>query len=213
MDPADLEAYFRAIRRLRGSFPELRILTGLEADYYPGFEPYLERLLADQPFDLVLLSIHFVAGWPGENWLFGYHFPDKSVAQVYREYLEALRQGIDTGLNDCVAHLDLIKRPGEPLLAHCSGEVEELLRLCARRGMSIELNTAGLRRPVAEVYPAPQILSLAVEGGIPLVTGSDAHDPEHVGHGIPDAHASLAALPEAHVVRYRGRRIAEQKPL
>jgi len=212
MVPGDLDAYFRGTARLRDRFPGLRILAGLEADYYPGYERYLEGLLAGYPFDLVLLSVHFVAAWPGENWLFGYHFPEKSPAQIYREYLAALKAGIATGLYDCVAHLDLVKRPGAPLLAHCGGDVEEVLSLCASRGMSIEVNTAGLRRPVGEAYPDPEIVARAVERGIPIVTGSDAHSPEHVAHGFAEAYGRLKTLPRARLARYRRRRIADSRP-
>jgi histidinol-phosphatase (PHP family) len=209
MEPEDLEAYFRGIEGLRARFPSLRILAGVEADYYPGFEGYLEGLLSALPFDLVLLSVHFVAQWPGENWVFGYQFPDRTLAQIYREYLEALKEGIATGLYDCLAHLDLIKRPGTPLLQHCGEEVEEVLSQCAARGMSLEVNTAGLRRPAAAPYPEPEILARAVERGIPVVTGSDAHAPEHVAHGFAELYARLEGLRSARIARYRGRRIAE----
>jgi histidinol-phosphatase (PHP family) len=201
----DLGLYFESIERERGSFPEIRILAGIETDYYVGYEEYLGRLLESNPFDFVLLSIHFLAEWPGENWLFGYHFPDKSVEQVYREYFAALKAGIATGLYDCVAHLDLIKRPGQGVLDRVPEEVDEVLELCSRHNMSIELNSSGLRRAVAEIYPDPRVVGLAAARGIPLVTGSDAHDPEHVAYAFPELYRTLEGVPEARLTRYRGR--------
>lgn len=206
MNPEDLDPYFEGIERERRRYSEVRILAGIEADYYAGYEEYLGRLLERNPFDLVLLSVHFLAEWPGENWLFGYHFPEKPLERIYLEYFDAVKAGIATGLYDCVAHLDLIKRPGEPVLDHVREAVEEVLDLCERHGMSIELNSSGLRRTVAEIYPEQRVVSLAAARGIPLVTGSDAHTPEHVAFAFPELYETLAALPEARLTRYRRRR-------
>ena len=56
------------------------------------------------------------------------------------------------------------------------------------------MNTAGLRRPAKEVYPAPALLRRARELGIGLVIGSDAHRPEEVGFAFPEVQALLAGL-------------------
>ncbi|MBU4460741.1 MAG: hypothetical protein KJ579_09245, partial [Verrucomicrobia bacterium] len=48
-------------------------------------------------------------------------------------------------------------------------------------GMSVELNTAGLRRAAREIYPSPLLLAMAHERGIPILFGSDAHQPGDVG--------------------------------
>jgi len=51
--------------------------------------------------------------WPENNWLFGFDFPQKKMSQIY---FSEIKKGIKTGLFDCVAHLDLIKQPGYPVL-------------------------------------------------------------------------------------------------
>ena len=45
----------------------------------------------------------------------------------------------------------------------------------------IEVSTAGLRKPIAEIYPAPAFLAGALEAGAPVALSSDAHVPEHIG--------------------------------
>jgi histidinol-phosphatase (PHP family) len=144
--------------------------------------------------------------------LFGYHFPEKPPERIYREYFSAVKAGIATGMYDCVAHLDLIKRPGLPVMDCVRDEVIEVLELCAAHRMSIELNTAGLRRPVKEPYPEPRILALAIEQEIPLVTGSDAHHPDHVAYAFADLYRSLATLPGARLARYSQRSRTELYP-
>jgi histidinol-phosphatase (PHP family) len=65
------------------------------------------------------------------------------------------------------------------------------LRAVAAAGMRVEINTAGLRKAVGEAYPAPALLVEAHALGVPLVLGSDAHRPEHVGYAF-DRAAELA---------------------
>ena len=46
--------------------------------------------------------------------------------------------------------------------------------------MAMEVSTAGLRKPVGEIYPARAMLEMAVDAGIPIALSSDAHTPEHL---------------------------------
>ena len=47
----------------------------------------------------------------------------------------------------------------------------------------IELSSAGLRKPIAEMYPSPALLRRLVEAGVPVTFSSDAHAPAEVGWG------------------------------
>ena len=48
--------YLRDLETLRARHREIRILCGIEADFYDGNEKYIEEFLARYPFDLVLLT-------------------------------------------------------------------------------------------------------------------------------------------------------------
>ncbi|OUR71833.1 histidinol phosphate phosphatase, partial [Arcobacter sp. 31_11_sub10_T18] len=50
-----------------------------------------------------------------------------------------------------------------------------------KSNMAIELNPAGLRKPVAEQYPSRDILEVAYELDIPITFGSDAHAVKQIG--------------------------------
>jgi len=65
------------------------------------------------------------------------------------------------------------------------------LRAASAAGMLIELNTGGLRKPVADTFPGRDLLAEAGALGIPIVFGSDAHRPGDVGHAF-DRAAALA---------------------
>ena len=58
-------------------------------------------------------------------------------------------------------------------------------------GVAMEMSTAGLRKPVGELYPAPALLEMAVDAGLPIALSSDAHVPDQLGYRYDDAVAAL----------------------
>ena len=212
MDPGDLDDYFRELDGVRSRYGEIKILTGIEADYYEGYEEYTADLLSRHPFDLVLMSVHFIRSWPRGFWVHDHSFQDKSLREVYSDYCGELKKGLRTGLYDVVAHLDLIKKAGKPLLDTNREEVESILALCREQGMCIEINTSGARKPIGETYPSLDIIRLASARDIPFVIGSDAHTPAQVGYLIPELQSMLADLPGALTARYEGRQRTVEQP-
>ena len=206
MAPDDMERYLRDLETVRSRHPSLRILCGIEADFYDGSEEKTGELLARYPFDLVLMSVHFLRDWPGDNWVFDFAGLRKPLPEVYHDYFSALKRGIRTGLYDAVAHLDLIRQPGHPVLAGSAQEVEETLALAAGAGMSLEINTGGMRRQLAQPYPTPEILQLASRLNMRVITGSDAHEPHLVGYGFDQVQGWIQGHPGLQAVRYRGRK-------
>jgi histidinol-phosphatase (PHP family) len=73
-------------------------------------------------------------------------------------------------------------RPGRPLP---EGDLRRYYELAipgiAESQIAVEVSTAGLRKPVAELYPAVAFLEMCVEAGVPVALSSDAHRPEDVG--------------------------------
>jgi histidinol-phosphatase (PHP family) len=53
--------------------------------------------------------------------------------------------------------------------------------------MAVEINTAGLRKPVKEIYPSVELLEMVRDEGIDITFSSDAHMPEDVGYKIDEA--------------------------
>jgi histidinol-phosphatase (PHP family) len=207
MQPHELELYVNEVRRLQAAYPQIQIRLGIEADYYDGFENYLEDTLRRFDFDLVILSVHFIKGWPQNNWAFSYHFPDRSLTEVYNDYLQALRRGVNTGLFNVIGHLDLVKSPEQPLLKHNRDEVVQLLREARNRNMALELNTSGLRRAIGETYPSLDILPLLQQEDLAITFGSDAHQPQQVGNYFAELSAHTAAFSEIKYARFVRRKM------
>lgn len=106
---SELEEYLKEIEEMKSRFPEIVIRSGIEADYYEGFEDYLYQTFQKFNFDIIIMSVHFVHGWPKNNWVFSYYFPDRPIKDIYSDYLQAMKKGVETGLFNVLGHLDLIK--------------------------------------------------------------------------------------------------------
>ncbi|MFZ5631882.1 MAG: histidinol-phosphatase HisJ family protein [Bacillota bacterium] len=206
MAEGDFPGYVGAVINLRKGYTDINVLLGVEVDYVPGWEKKASRVLSDHPFDYVIGSVHYIDGWafdhPGQ--VDGYSRRD--IEDVYRSYFDLLCRAAGSGLFDVIAHPDLVKKFG-----HRPGKAPmELYRQAAgafaRAGVCVEVNTAGLRYPAGEIYPALEFLRLCRVEGVPAVTGSDAHDPELVGSGFDQARALLLEAGYREVAVFRGRR-------
>lgn len=173
----DLDAYCEFVR----STP-LRL--GIECDFVPGAEDRTASLLEARDFDYVVGSVHFVGeeavDHPGWDVWEGSGNPD----EVWRRYFESLAECARSGLFDILAHPDLVKvwggsRPAperDPRFFY-----EPAVEAIAESGIAVEVSTAGLRKPVGELYPAAGFAEMCVEAGASFALSSDAHLPEQVG--------------------------------
>lgn len=203
MLPEEMDAYLKEIEHLQETYPQIKILRGIEADFYDGFEAYLSDFLNQYKFDLIIMSVHFIKDWPEGNWAFSYSFPDKFLTEIYNDYLEALLRGIRTGLFNIIGHLDLVKSAGQPLLQENTALVKQILLEAKKQNMAIEINSSGLRRKIKEPYPDYSFLPLIAESGLPVTLGSDAHEPQHVGFSFPEIEEHLSAFPMINMARFR----------
>ena len=56
------------------------------------------------------------------------------------------------------------------------------------------MSTAGLRKPVGEIYPAPAVLYNRIDAGCSSALSSDAHVPDQLGFGYDRALELLDGL-------------------
>lgn len=183
------------------------VLFGVEADYFEGCKPFMSEWLSQYPFDLVLGSVHYLGSlnMADPDDLSLWESPD--VNAVWRRYFALMGEMADTKLYDVVTHFDLPKRGGDrPRDRDLPDLVLPALDRIARAGMAIEINTSGLRHPISEMYPAPQILAWAREREIDITFGSDAHTPENVASNFDRALECAREAGYTHSVRFRRRR-------
>jgi histidinol-phosphatase (PHP family) len=200
----DLDAYCEFVR---GAGLKL----GVECDFVPGAEDRTANLLEAHDFDYVVGSVHFVgeAAVDHEGWDV---WEGRGADEVWRRYFEALAECARSGLFDILAHPDLVKVWGRarPLPERDPRHYyEPAVEAIAESGIAVELSTAGLRKPVGELYPSPAFAKMCVEAGAPFALSSDAHLPEQVGFGYDRALELLADLgvEEISVFERRQRRL------
>jgi histidinol-phosphatase (PHP family) len=208
-----LDLYFKLLEQAQSEYTELTILTGIEADYYRGLEKYLDKLLKKYDFDLVILSVHFVKNWQNGNWVFQFHFPEKTLSAVYEEYLSELIKGIKTGLFDIIGHIDIIKQPGDSLIDMIPQKVAETLDAAKKYNMAVEINSSGLRKEVIECYPGYDWLTEIKRFDLPITIGSDAHSPEQVGFGFNEIYYQIKKHDISKIAVYRKRKIIYTKDI
>jgi histidinol-phosphatase (PHP family) len=178
------------------------VKVGIESDYFPGTEAFIERLHASAPFHHCLGSVHF----------FGPEYQDRywggDLEEFQRLYYTHLADSAETGLFDTLAHPDLIKNavPDRYDFARLERHIGRCLDRVAATGVAMELNTSGRHKRFPEMNPGPAVLRMMAERGIPVVIGSDAHHPRRVAEGFLQALALLDQADFAHVSYFHQRR-------
>jgi histidinol-phosphatase (PHP family) len=197
----DLDEYCEFVRTT-----PLRL--GIECDFVPGSEDRIANLLG-RDFDYVVGSIHFL-GQRGAVDDRRYDIweaigdPDELWATYFRWQAELVR----SGLFDIVSHPDLVKiwgadrpQPERDSRFH----YEPLVEAIAESGIAVEVSTAGLRKPVGEIYPARALAEMCVEAGADFALSSDAHVPDQVGYGYDQALGLLESLGVNRICVFEGR--------
>ncbi|TYA11126.1 histidinol-phosphatase HisJ [Paenibacillus faecis] len=193
--PRYVEEAFALKEKYQG---QIDVRVGLEGDYIEGWEKQIESIVRAYPWDYVIGSVHFLGEWDVSDFRQVHHWEGQDVFAVYERYYDAVAKAAATGFYDIMGHLDVIKRFGHRPDAARQAETEALerraLEAVRAAGVAMELNASGLSKPVAEMFPSRRVLATAIEMGIPLTVGSDAHDPMKLSEHLDKARALLHEL-------------------
>ncbi len=211
MDFQQVPEYLAMLDRAKSTGDSLgvEVLRGIEAEWFPEEAELAEMdsMIAVAHFDYVLGSVH-------------------PHLEIYREWFA--RQGIEedsdkiqcywnhailaaeSGRYDAFAHADIVRsykavnhyttEGHEPLIA-------QFLQTISTTGICLEINTSGLHKPSPEIHPEPWIVRQAGELKLPIVVGSDAHQPGRVASGFSNTASLLSECgwQSVHVFRNRKR--------
>lgn len=185
----DLDAYCSFVRE------QTDLKLGIEADFVPGREERMRALIEEREWDYVIGSIHFLAEGALDFDKFDVWNSGRSPDHVWRTYFTWLGELAASGMFDVLAHPDLVKHwgkerpwPEKDLRFYYDLAMEKI----ADSGIAVEVSTAGLRKPVGEIYPSSAFLEMVVDAGNPIALSSDAHTTEHLGYGYEEAVQFLA---------------------
>ena len=213
MSSTQLPLYHSMIEKVQKKYPTLTIKLGVEADYIPGFEKQTRALLAGYPYDFVIGSVHFIDRWAFDDPEEHVKWRDKDINTVYKDYYKLLRQSAESGLFDIMGHVDLVKKFGHRASEDLTPEVEQTAQVFKKSGVTVEINTSGLRKPVNEIYPSLACLKIYAKHGVPITFSSDSHDPNDVGRDYDKARdlALVAGYREYNV--FKQRKVVERAKL
>ncbi|MDR3319769.1 MAG: histidinol-phosphatase [Desulfovibrio sp.] len=187
-----LQDYDREVLALKAAPMEgpnglCNVLYGMEMDWLDGQEEFTRAACRARDFDYLLGSVHFIGRWGFDDGTGPWEGLSQEECEAhYTAYFSAWEDMLSSGLFSTAAHPDLIKifsveqfhvwldKPQSLVM------LRRALTILKETGMSMEISSAGLRKPCAEIYPAPQIMTIAAELGLPVSFASDAHRVEDV---------------------------------
>jgi histidinol-phosphatase (PHP family) len=199
----DLGAYCEFVRTT-----PLRL--GLEADFIRGAEDRIQGMLERCDFDYVVGSVHYLGergAVDDRRYDVWEALPDAD--SLWRTYFEWQAELVRSGLFDIVSHPDLVKIWGEDRPAPERDprfHYEPFAQALAESDVAVEVSTAGLRKPVGEIYPSRTLAEMCREAGAEFALSSDAHAPDQVGYGYEHALEFLDELGVERICVFEHRR-------
>ncbi len=180
----EMQAYVEEIKSAKVRYKDkIKILLGYEVDYLPN---HMDERVLSAKVDYFIGSVHFIDKWSFDNPEFIGGWKEKNIDDIWKAYFEATEAMVNSGKFDIVGHLDLIKvfkylpKQDVRVLA------KEVLLAIKKSNMVLELNAAGLRKPIGEIYPSRSLLEEAFALDIPITFGSDAHSVTQVGYAYEE---------------------------
>ncbi len=181
MARSEYQDYLREAKALRARHAgELAVLVGVEADYVEGEEARYREILAASELDYVIGSVHAFGPYhvyQRETWP-----ADGDRRELFSMYFRHVRQAAMSGLFDILGHFDAVKVFGPEVFDVAQDDIAETLDAIVASGITVEINTAGLRK-CGEVFPRPALIRALASRGVRFTFGSDAHAPEELGYG------------------------------
>lgn len=201
MDMDELPAYFQYVRGMKRKYEgKIELRSGLELDYLYGRESFSDHIVERfaEFLEEAVVSVHYLPGKGGmrcvdfsaadfrENLLDYYGSMDAVADEYYRHVELAVDWAAKLPIPVRLGHVQLIEKfaaglpPIDPELIRA--RLNGLLAKLVESRVGIDVNTAGIRvKTCGRPYAPEWFVRECVKRGVPLVFGSDAHRPEHVG--------------------------------
>ena len=94
-----------------------------------------------------------------------------------------MREAALSGRFEVLGHPDLIKIFRHFPDRDITSMLEETADAVAESGVVVDVNSAGLRKPIGEIYPSRRLLEMFYRRGVPITLSSDAHAPDQIALG------------------------------
>jgi histidinol-phosphatase (PHP family) len=184
MPYAEIEEYIDTVLNLKDKyFNKLEILCGFEGEYIKGYEYFYDSLLNDKKCDYLIMGQHFYEDSAG-NRINVYNIHN---SEQYIDYANYSIQGMKSGYFSLFAHPDIIFVNNLAWDDNCSKACEMIIDTAVKNNFILEYNANGYRRGLQKFidgeryqYPHIRFWRMAAKGKVPVIIGSDCHEPAQI---------------------------------
>lgn len=171
------DEYYNSIKKLQEKYKnDIKILIGLECEYYPKYMKWLESFVKEYELDYIILGNHYY-DTDEKRIYYGRYCQDDSYVT---KYIDGAIEGMKTGLYSYLAHPDLFMRGKIEFDDFAKEESYRLCKIAKELDIPLEYNLAGAQyndELGKEQYPHREFWKIVAEVGNKAIIGVDAHDP------------------------------------
>lgn len=175
----DMTSYNKKIENIKNKYKEkIYILKAFEVDWLPK---YIDNNIFKEKVDYFIGSVHFLDDWGFDNPEFIGEYKNRDIDEIWKKYFKEISNMVKSNKFDILGHFDLLKvfkflpKKDIRILA------KQTLLDIKKYNMVIEINRAGLRKPINEIYPSKLLLEEISSLDIDITFSSDAHKIEDIG--------------------------------
>ncbi|MBS4936291.1 MAG: histidinol-phosphatase HisJ family protein [Lachnospiraceae bacterium] len=189
----DVERYLLAMQTLQIEYrKDIELLIGIEQGLQLHLRDYYDEFSKNYAgcFDYIIGSSHFI---DRQDLYYPSFYQGHREEDCYAHYFDISTQRILLLDDfDSFGHLDYIVRYGPNKNANYSYAafaeyIDPLLKALIKKRKALEINSAGYKYQLGVPNPHPDIICRYKElGGTMVTIGSDAHQPEYIGHHFDD---------------------------
>ena len=191
MSLSQLQDYCTQIEEARIKFPSLRIFKGMECDWAPEYlDFYRSHLLRTLSFDYLIGAVHWFP-YKGQ-WLCVYG--DLDTPRKLKAYTDHYVNAMKSGLFSFMAHPDVFGNSYPEWDETCEKAADDICSLSCEMNLPLEINGYGFLKPWIKspeehrpMYPWKPFWKKASQYNLKIIVNSDAHRPEDLTGGIPEA--------------------------
>ena len=180
-----LDDYFTFMDELKKRSKPVK--TGIEVCNFTD-QKAVGEILDKYPFDYRIGSVHFLKGWAYDSAEIKAEWDARPLQTIYEQYAEEVEHLCAGGHYDVLGHPFNIRLFKYLPDFDVTPYLERVAKAMKKAGMVVDINTGTrYRYPIEEISPYPAFMEMAADFGLPIITTSDAHEPEDCGAYIDEA--------------------------
>lgn len=171
------ENYFGAIEEVIEHSGGYDVRAGLEVDFVPDKHAEIVQVIAGQPWDFLIGSVHQIDGLLFEK---QQKWTRAEGEACWLRYFELLRQAVASGAFSLISHPVRMRATNPFLPTRLDDELERLAAEATRHDIALEINGFDVL-----TYPSlvKRLARACALHRTPISVGSDAHEPGCVAQG------------------------------